>query len=204
MGKTKKLLMAAMTIIIFITMLTAMATPAAAAARYAKSVSEIRSDQRYILESADYQTGYVVAPSTRAGYIDWMTLIPYKASTAEKQHVIWQIGNQEQGWLKDMFGGDYLAPVTASTYTISCQGPQDPSSTASATKCITYTKSGFYWMPEKYVENPRYERASDPAQRWTIKKVGTKDGKAVFRFYSEQSKLSMAAGGWGRFYIRIA
>lgn len=197
--KTKILLMA----LACLTLMISTATPAAAAPKYVKSVSEIKSGQRYILEAADYQTGYVAAPDTRSGYIDWMTLVKYKASTAEKQHVIWQINNQEQGWLKDPFGGDYLAPVTAPTYTISNQGPQDPSSTRSATRYITYTKQGFYWLPENYVDNPRYERGSDPAQRWTIKKVGTKDGKTVFRIYNEQSKLSLAAGGWGRFYIRI-
>ena len=174
----------------------------AATVKYAKSIKDIENAQYVILEAADYP-GYVAAPDTRKGYENWMGLIKYKASTVDKLHGVWMVNNIEQGWMTDMFGGEYLTEVKAPTYTITNHGAYDPSSTASTTRYVTYTKEGFYWLPERFVNNPLYEHGSDMTQRYTIKNVGTKDGKVMFRFYNVKSKISFASGGRGRWWVRI-
>lgn len=176
------------------------AVPTHAAERYAKSVAEVENPNNvyFVLEAADYpKVGYVAAPDKNG----WMSLIKYSTKTAEAKHAVWMISNREQGWIDDGWGGRYLTEVTAPTVTIT---NHDYSAGRNYLRAVTYTKQGFYWLPEIYVDkDPLYEYLNSPSQRWTVRKVGTKDGRAVFRFYSEESKLSLAAGGWGRFCIRI-
>ena len=186
--------------LVIVAMMACTTRTEAATVKYAKSVADIQKGQYFVLEAADYpNAGYVAAPDANG----WMHLVKYKASTIEKLHGVWMITNKEQGWMTDIFGGEYLAPVTAPTYTITNHAAYDPSSTEPTTRYITYTPSGYYWLPERFVDNPLYEHGSDFNQRWNIKKVGTKDGKAVFRFYNAASGTSFAAGGWGRFLVRI-
>ena len=174
----------------------------AATVKYAKSIDDIKNAQYFILEAADYP-GYVAAPDTRKGYENWMGLVKYKASTVENLHGVWMINNVEQVWKTDIFGGQYLEQESVATFTITNHGAYDPSSTASTTRYVTYTPEGFYWLPERFVNNPLYEHGSDMTQRYTIKNVGTKDGKVMFRFYNAKSKISFASGGRGRWWVRI-
>ena len=173
----------------------------AATVKYAKNVSEINYEHRYVLEAAEYpmsQTtkidGYVATPNARG----WMDLKKYTASTAESKHQIWNITN----WAYDYDIGE----VTAPSYTITNRDPLPTWSNSFMGRAVTYTSKGFYRMEEEYgAFGTHYEHWNSPAQRYKIVKVRTdaKTGRTVFKFINVKSGKAMAAGGYALFYVRV-
>lgn len=173
----------------------------AATVKYAKNVSEINYEHRYILEAAEFpmsQTtkidGYVATPNASG----WMDLKKYTASTAESKHQIWNITN----WAYDYNIGE----VTAPSYTITNRDPLPTWSNSFMGRAVTYTSKGFYRQEEIYgALSTHYEHFNSPAQRFTIKKVrvDAKTGRTVFKFINVKSGKAMCAGGYALFYVRI-
>lgn len=199
----KKIVITFISISTIVLILLGLTNDTEAAQKYVKNISDIKSTGEYVLEAADFPKssatkigGRVAAPNATG----WMDLIKYDPKTADKKFAVWHIDNHEQQLIDGIF-----YPVTAPTYTITNSDPLPYWSNAFMGRAITYTSKGFYRREMIYGSfNPYYEYFPSPAQRYTIKKVRTDaNGRAVFRFINAKSKIAMAAGGYGEFYIMI-
>lgn len=188
-------------------MFTATTTEVNAATKYAKTISDIDNASEFVLISAKYAPSgklYALTPDTRAAYKDWATISPYKASTAKSKHQVWYIskyGNVSRG-----YGYNW---ENIGTYTIFNKGEYNPSNGSSPNMALTEIPGkGDYWVEEIWTIpeiEPEivYEHFNDPTQRWKLKKIGTKNGKGIFRFVNCKTGNYLCGGGYEGWYVMI-